>query len=88
MFSGNANPTRKFVSLGILLSCPPFSTHTGLPLASPPAGHAAEAKWQVTEQGVEEEVRHPVRQRRADLPPQPTREYGSEVGTGPRPAFM
>ncbi|XP_072652891.1 arf-GAP with GTPase, ANK repeat and PH domain-containing protein 1 isoform X9 [Canis lupus baileyi] len=32
-------------------------------------GHAAEAKRQIAEQGVEKEVRDPVRQRRADLPP-------------------
>lgn len=39
-------------------------------------GHAAEAKWQIAEQGVEKEVRHPVWQRRADLPPEFTCECG------------
>ena len=34
-------------------------------------GHAAEAQWQITKQGVEEEVRHAVWQRCADLPPEP-----------------
>lgn len=47
-----------------------------------PTGHATEAKWQVPKQRVEKEVRHPVRQRRADLPPQFTCEYSS-VGQRP-----
>lgn len=41
------------------------------PLSS---GRAAEAKRQIPEQGVEEEVRDALRQRAAYLPPQPARE--------------
>lgn len=38
------------------------------------SGHSAEAQRQILEQGVEEEIRHPVRQWSTHLPPQPARE--------------
>lgn len=38
------------------------------------SGHSAEAQRQILEQGVEEEIRHPVRQWATHLPPQPARE--------------
>lgn len=65
-----------YIVLNPFVSRTPFSTYLGPSSGSSfPAGHAAEAKWQVTKQRVEKEVRHPVRQRCADLPPQFTCEY-------------
>lgn len=73
MFSRRADPQER---LRCFMSWKPLSTYMGpFSGSSSPAGHAAKTKWQVTEQRMEKEVRHPVRQRRADLPPQFTCEY-------------